>query len=153
MLHITAAQSMYNLVIHLQLVPHMILVPALLMFQAAFGCSPGIIPQHAGRSLCVPPAVFLQLRQMLPLLQKSYMYASVSNNDAAHYGRFFFFSKSCLEAITWLMLPTAGFSVLLVALLTVVCKSSLPTNNVCSMECYCIRSGLIKKRICILVSF
>lgn len=152
MLHITAAQSMYNLVIHLQLVPHMISVSALLMFQAAFGCSPGIIPQHAGRSLCVPPVVFPQMRQMLPLLQKSYMYASVSNNDAAHYGRFFF-SKSCLEAVMWLMLPTAGFSVLFVALLTVVCKSSLPRNNVCSMECYCIRSGLIKKRICILVSF
>lgn len=91
MLHITAAQNMYNLVIHLQLVPHMISVSALLMFQAAFGCSPGIIPQHAGRSLCVPPVVFPQMRQMLPLLQKSYMYASVSNNDAAHYGRFFFF--------------------------------------------------------------
>lgn len=62
-------------------------------------------------SLREPPAVFPQLRPMLLLLQKSY--ASVSNNNSVHYGRFCFFSRFCSETIMWLILPSVKFAALL----------------------------------------
>lgn len=63
---------------------------------------------------------------------------------------FAFFSKFCLETVVWVIPPSVGFSGWFTALLTVVLHIILMWKDL--EEFYCIGSGLIEKRICVLIS-